>query len=49
MYSIVNFTVWIAGPFGTKLPYCPFVTMLMIEEFHEGVRRIAVGALRICG
>ena len=49
MYSIVNFAVWIAGPLGPKLPYCPFVTMLIIEEFHEGIRRIAIGALRIRG
>ena len=47
MYSIVNFAVWIAGPFGAELPYCPLVPMLIIEEFYKGIRRIAVGALRV--
>lgn len=48
-YSPVHFGVRIAGAFCTELPYCPMLSMLVVEKFDESVSRIPVGALRVSG
>ena len=49
VYSTVNLGVWIASPFGTKLPYCPVMFVFVVEKSDKGVRRITVSSLRVCG
>ena len=49
VYSIVDFAVWVARTFGTKLPYCPLVAVFVIKKLDELVGWITVGALRVGG
>ena len=48
-YPTVDFGVWIACPFGAKLPYCPFGLVLIIEELDECICRISICPLRVGG
>lgn len=48
-YSIVNFTVWVSGPFGAEFPYCPVGAVFVVKEFDKTVGRVAVGTLRVGG
>lgn len=47
VYAIVYFAVWIASAFGTKLPDCPVLAMLRVEELYERVERVSVSALGV--
>ena len=47
LYSIVDLTVRVAGPFSAKLPYGPIGAMLIVQKLDEGISWVAVGALRI--
>lgn len=35
-----------SSPFGAKLPYCPIIAVLVIEEFDKGISRVSIGSLR---
>ena len=43
--AVVDFRIWVARPFGAKLPYGPVVAMFGVEELDERIQWIAVGAL----
>ena len=47
VYAIVYFAVWIASAFGTKLPDCPVLAMLRVEELDERIEGVSVCALRV--
>lgn len=47
-YTIVDLAIGIARTFCPKLPYRPFRTMLVIEEFDKVFGRVAIGTLRVC-
>ena len=46
-YPVVDLRVWVSGTLGTKFPDRPLGAMFVIEKFDKGIRRVAVGALRI--
>ena len=47
-YAIVDLAIGIARTFRPELPYGPFRTMLVVEEFDEVFGRVAIGTLRVC-
>ena len=48
-YSAVDFRVGIASTFCAKFPYRPVNIVFVVEELDEGVCRVAIRALRVCG
>ena len=47
-YPSIDFRVRVTGAFGAELPYRPFFTMLVVQEFDKSICWIAVGSLGIC-
>lgn len=47
VYAIVNFTVWVACAFRTKLPNRPVFAMFRVEELDERIEGVSVCALRV--
>jgi hypothetical protein len=45
--AVIDLGVWVARPFGAKLPYCPVFAMLRVEKFDEGIERVAIGPLGV--
>ncbi len=43
----IHLTIWIPRPLCAELPYLPFLTVLVVEEFDELVEGVAVGSLRV--
>jgi hypothetical protein len=48
IHTVIDLAVWVAGAFGTELPYCPVFAMFRVEKLYERVKGVSVGALRIC-
>ena len=48
-YSVVDLRIRVAGAFCAELPYGPVLAVFFVEELHEGIERVAVGAGGISG
>jgi hypothetical protein len=45
--AIVDLRVWVARPFGAKLPYSPVFAMFGVEKLDECIERVAIRALGV--
>lgn len=45
--SVIDELIGVTCAFAAKLPYCPILRMLRVEECNEAIERIAIGSLGI--